>query len=136
MMSNFDKESYASVGERIYLTGRSESGASIEPIGGHHHMQMHGGSCATCHGANREGGTRMWPWFWETAPAITPKALTGEHESDGHTHELYSRDSLKKAIVEGVNPEGAALDESMPRWRMSGSDLDALVDYLLPQDDY
>ncbi len=131
MMNNVTKANYGSNGERIYFTGQSESGTGISAIGGHHHMQMHGGGCVTCHGAEREGGARMWPWFWITAPALTSAALLGDHESDGHSHAVYDANSLKRAITEGINPAGEVLNDQMPRWQLSEQDLDALVHYLL-----
>ncbi|MCG8381773.1 MAG: c-type cytochrome [Gammaproteobacteria bacterium] len=135
MHTSYFKESYSSNGERIYLTGQSNRGTQIRAIGGHHHTQMHGGGCATCHGGNREGGASMWPWFWKMAPALTSTALLGDHEGDGHSHLSYTRESLKRVITEGFNPEGKSLDELMPRWKLSDDDLDDLVTYLLNDDD-
>lgn len=132
MHTTYIKESYSSNGERIYLTGQSNRGTQIRAVGGHHHTQMHGGGCATCHGGDREGGASMWPWFWKTAPALTPAALQGDdHQDDGHSHPSYTRQSLKRAITEGVNPEGKALDELMPRWVLADEDLEDLVIFLL-----
>ncbi|MDO3720652.1 cytochrome c [Marinobacter sp. chi1] len=125
MPSNFSSE-----GERLYFTGTSSSGERIIPVGGHHHMQMHGGSCATCHGADKEGGAIMWPRFWVVAPALTHGALEKEH-NDGHDHASYDESSLKSAIVKGIGPDGEPLHDTMPRWRMSEESLDALVHYLL-----
>ena len=135
MHTSYFKESYSSNGERIYLTGQSSRGTQIRVVGGHHHMQMHGGGCATCHGGDREGGASMWPWFWKTAPALTPAALQGDHQNDGHSHPSYNRQSLKQAITEGINPEGDALDELMPRWVLGDEDLDDLVSFLLDDGD-
>jgi mono/diheme cytochrome c family protein len=132
---DFAGKTYASDGERIYFTGQSESGSSITSIGGHHHMRMHGGSCVTCHGVNREGGARMIPWFWVTAPPLTASALTGDHEDQGHAHKTYDVNALKKAITEGINPAGEQLDDLMPRWEMQEKDLDSLVSYLLLDDE-
>ena len=131
----FQKATYDSEGERLYFAGVSSSGDRMISIGGHHHMQMHGGSCVTCHGADKQGGTRMWPRFWVVAPALTPHALSSEHD-DGHSHASYDENALKDAIVKGVNPEGEKLHETMPRWKMSESSLSALVHYLLPDDNH
>lgn len=122
--------SFSSEGERIYFTGISSSGEQIRPVRGHHHMQMHGGSCATCHGADKQGGTIMWPRFWVVAPALTEAALENEH-GDGHDHASYAESSLKNAIVDGIGPDGEPLHDTMPRWRMSEESLNALVHYLL-----
>ena len=125
---------FSSEGERIYFTGISSSGEEIRPIGGQHRMQMHGGSCVTCHGFDREGGVRMWPRFWVVTPALTVDSLKTDHQSD-HDHPSYDEASLKQAIVDGVRPSGEALHKTMPRWRMSEKSLNALVSYLLKKDE-
>ncbi|MDI9244618.1 c-type cytochrome [Marinobacter sp. CHS3-4] len=123
-------ESFSSEGERLYFTGVSSSGERMRPIGGNHHMQMHGGGCASCHGSKKEGGAIMWPRFWVTAPALTNGPLLKEHD-DGHDHASYDESSLKQAIVNGVGPDGDQLHATMPRWRMSEDSLNELVHYLL-----
>ncbi len=126
---------YVSNGERIYFTGVDAAGYPIPTTGGRHgagmHRQMHGGGCASCHGANREG-RRLWPQFWVKAPALTPTALFGDdHGDDGHgDHAAYDADSLRRAITSGIDPSGRPLDEAMPRWRMRATDLDDLIAYL------
>lgn len=127
--------SFSSEGERLYFIGVSSNGEQIRSVGGNHHMQMHGGTCATCHGADKKGGAIMWPRFWLTAPALTHTALQKEH-NDGHSHASYDRESLKNAIVNGKGPDGSALHPVMPRWRMSEQSLNALADYLLEQDSH
>lgn len=125
--------SFKNNGERIYFTGTSASGRTITFSGGHMHVRMHGGSCTSCHGADRQGGTRMMPWFWIVAPAITPEALFGNHDAqaDGHgDHQAYTVASLRRVIVEGIDPSGKRLDDAMPRWSMSEQDLAELVEYL------
>ena len=133
--SAYDPSDFASNGARIYLNGTSASGAAITARGGtsmmSHHRQMHGGGCAICHGANREG-KRLWPQFWIAAPALTAAALLGDgHADHGHeNHGGYDDESLRRAITDGLDPAGEPLDEAMPRWSMSRQDLDDLVAYL------
>lgn len=124
---------FESNGEQIYLTGISASGNLISFTGGGMHVQMHGGSCASCHGVDRRGGARMMPRFWVAAPAITPDALFGEEHADVSrhgNHAAYSEASLRHAITDGVDPSGEPLDRAMPRWSMSKQDLHDLVEYL------
>ena len=127
--------SLASNGERIYFTGTSVSGQAIIASGGDsmmsRHRSMHGGGCALCHDAEREGG-RLWPQFWIKAPALTAEALFADsHEHDGHgDHGNYDAESLRRAITTGLNPAGKPLDSAMPRWTMSPADLDDLIAYL------
>ncbi len=59
--------------------------------------------------------------------------LTGDHESDGHSHTVYDKPSLKRAIIEGVNPAGENLNDLMPRWQMSDKDVNDLVQFLLEE---
>lgn len=129
---------FISNGERIYFTGNSASGIPINANGGSSHMnarmRMHGTGCASCHGAEREG-RRLWPKFWSKAPPLTADALfeNGEHDSgsDGHgDHGSYDSESLARAITQGIDPAGDQLDDAMPRWNMSPSDLNDLIDYL------
>lgn len=127
--------SFASNGERIYFTGTSASGKAIIASGGNsmmsRHRRMHGGGCALCHGAEREG-RRLWPQFWIEAPVLTAEALFSDsHENEGHgDHGNYDSESLRRAIATGLNPAGESLDAAMPRWTMSPADLDDLVAYL------
>jgi cytochrome c oxidase subunit 2 len=127
---------YDSNGERIYFTATSNSGRPItaEMAG----MQMmHAGmmTCATCHGSDGRGGrvTMMMGTF--EAPDIRWSQLTsGEHDdahgAAGEEHPPYTEETVKRAITQGVDPAGQPLDWPMPRWQMSGQDLDDLVAYL------
>ncbi len=132
---------YVSNGERIYFTGADSTGYPIPATGGRRgagmHRQMHGGGCAGCHGANREG-RRLWPQFWIKAPALTPTALfDDDHGDDGHgDHAIYDAESLKRAITRGIDPSGQSLDAAMPRWRMNAADLDDLIAYLRQTHDH
>lgn len=128
---------FESNGHRIYLTGTSASGRAIASTGGSMHMQMHAGSCATCHGVDRRGGKRMMPRFWVVTPPITPEALFDNHgeEIDSHgDHQTYSEISLRVAITEGIDPAGKRFDQAMPRWSMSERDLADLIQYLSDSD--
>ncbi|MFT5721330.1 MAG: cytochrome c oxidase subunit 2 [Motiliproteus sp.] len=122
--------SFTSNGERIYFTGIGRDGLPIETSGGNMHQSMHTGGCVACHGADRQGGQRMYPFFWIQAPPLTPKALFGEHNVAHGDHGSYSSASLQRAIREGIEPSGDVLDSAMPRWTMAEQDLSDLVDYL------
>ncbi len=130
---------FSSNGERIYLTGTSASGQPVtansndSPMG--MGMQMHGGSCATCHG-NDKSGKRLFPRFWITAPALTAHALfdKADHDDEHGDHGVYDSDSLRLAITEGIDPGQSELHPAMPRWSMSESDLSDLIAYLMQRD--
>jgi mono/diheme cytochrome c family protein len=125
---------FKSNGERIYFTATSTSRTAIRPVGGGMHMSMMGGGCVTCHGADRQGG-RMMPQFWKSVPPLTPSALFGNHDEgakdDGHGgHDVYTDETLRRAITQGIDPGGKPLDQAMPRWSMSPKDLDDLITHL------
>ncbi len=138
---------FVSNGERIYFTGTSASGLPISANGGGGsmsgmHRQMHGGGCASCHGSEREG-QRLWPRFWVKAPALSVGALFGDdanaHDEggDGHgDHASYDAESLRHAITRGLDPAGESLDQAMPRWSMSPSDMDDLISFLSQSHDH
>ena len=109
--------------------------------GGHYSM-----ACATCHGPDGSGG-RYLAMDTVRTPNIQYAVLSGqvELEEDGHDdegeegheegeeehgHEPYTDETLKKAITEGVEPDGEELDPFMPRWSMSDQDLEDLVSFL------
>jgi len=134
---------FKSNGERIYFTGISErSDAPLTSSGGSS-MPMMGNSCASCHGSDRQGGTRMMPYFWVKAPPLLAKSLfgdtlTGETLAEDHQapadkhgdHESYNDASLREAITAGRDPSGKPLSRLMPRWRISEQDMQDLIAYL------
>lgn len=68
-------------------------------------------------------------------PDIRYDTLTSEehggHEEEGEEgHPPYTEETIKRAITEGVNPDGEPFDWPMPRWSMSDADLNDLVDFL------
>ena len=75
------------------------------------------------------------PRFWKAVPPLTPAALFEEDDDgsgdDGHgDHDGYSDAALRRAITEGLDPDGKRFDPVMPRWSMSEQDLADLIDFL------
>jgi cytochrome c oxidase subunit II len=104
----------ADPGEVIFRTGRAADGTPIPRSGGM--MAAHG--CAGCHGADGRGRAR--PMF--TAPDITYANLTdpqGMREPDGSRGHTYTDDELRRAVEEGIGPDGEELEWPMPRWRLT-----------------
>lgn len=67
------------------------------------------------------------------APDVRWSTLTeAEAEEAGaeHGHEPYDVDSFARALREGETPGGEDLERVMPRWQVSGRQVEALVDYL------
>jgi mono/diheme cytochrome c family protein len=120
---------YALNGERIYFTAESASGKPITRTGGL--FFMHRIACVTCHGEDGEGG-RIVMMMWDIdVPDITWEHLTEEEHGDEHEeHPPYTEESLREAIIDGIEPNGEEMDEFMPRWDMADEDLDDLIEFL------
>jgi len=59
--------------------------------------------------------------------------ISGEHghEEDGGVENLkYTDEDIKRAITEGIEPNGEQLDTTMPRWKMKDKDLSDLIGFL------
>jgi len=80
-------------------------------------------SCVDCHGPRGEGGPIRYciECHGEESPMASFRAppLT-----------YYGDEVMKRAIIEGVGPDGRPLFTPMPRWSMSDEDLADLLAYL------
>lgn len=139
-----DPSDYPSVGERIYFSGYGSAGRiDRDPRYGPSMM----GGCAVCHGAEGRGGTTGMMFGSVVAPDIRYSTLTSAHPSGESTAPGGSEDStgpsteataepgwtdddIRRAIRDGVEPDGERLQAPMPRWDMSDSDMDELIAYL------
>ncbi len=135
MPRNFfdQRASYSSNGERIYLTGTSESGPAISAqMDGMHRMRAGNMSCAACHGLDAGGGTVRMMMTTVEAPNIRWEQLVEEehHEEHGEEHPAYTAQTFKRAVTEGINPSGDELHWAMPRWDMTEGQLEDLIGYL------
>jgi cytochrome c oxidase subunit 2 len=120
---------YVSNGETIYFTGRNDRGERIPFDGAPMWLSTHGGSCATCHGADGRGGAPVMMGT-EIPGDIRYSHLTEEEHEEGEEHPPYTDELIKRAITLGLNPAGDPLDPTMPRWRMSDRDLNDLIEFL------
>lgn len=78
----------------------------------------------------------MMMWRFST-PDITWDNLAQEEHNDEkqgeeehEEHPPYTEETLKRAITRGIDPAGEPLDDIMPRWRMTESDLSDLVEFI------
>ena len=122
-------QEYVSNGQMIYFTGRNQQGQRIPFDGAPMWLYMHGGSCASCHGADGRGGAPVMMGT-EIPGDIRYTHLIEEENEEGEEHPPYTDELIKRAITLGLNPAGEPLDPTMPRWRMSDQDLDDLIQYL------
>jgi len=119
-------------GQHIYLRGESPSGARISARLGMSGLELAGASvaCGNCHGEDGrgrpEGGIAPSNILWSelTKPY-------GHHHDNGRRHGAFDEQQVRRAIVEGTDPDGHVLDGAMPRYAMSAKDLSALVAYLM-----
>ncbi len=118
--------SHSDNGQRIFLHGTNASGQVVQNSHG-----MEGVGCAMCHGPDGRGGMM----HGIPAPNITFAVLSDpaghEHEFSNRRHPAFTRETIKAAVVAGIDPAGNTLDEEMPRWiGLNGEDLEDLIDYL------
>lgn len=122
-------QQYVSNGQLIYFTGFNERGERIPFEGGPMWLYRHGGSCASCHGADGRGGAPVMMGTDVPGDIRYHHLLEEEHEEE-EEHPPYTDELIKRAITLGINPAGEPLDPTMPRWRMSDDDLDDLLAFL------
>ncbi len=118
-------------GQQIYLRGESPSRARIAARIGMGGLELAGASvaCGNCHGEDgrgrAEGGVEPSNIRWSELT----KAY-GHHHSSGRRHGAFDEQLLRRAVMEGLDPEGNPLDAAMPRFSMSAKDFNALAAYL------
>jgi cytochrome c oxidase subunit II len=112
---------YASNGQRIFLTATSASGQPIYSEG--YMMYPRYISCSSCHGIDGRGST---VFMMLLAPDITWTALTDPKQHNPP----YSDESLERAIAQGFDSSGQFMSVYMPRWQMTTEDLIDLVNYI------
>ncbi len=117
----------AARGAIIFNTGRDPDGQPIAYSGDT--MMMMRASCASCHGANGQG--LRTPMF--VSPNISYRNLTdpaGMVEPDGGHGMKYTDDLIRRAVTQGIDPDGQSLDSVMPRWQLTDAEWRALLAYL------
>jgi mono/diheme cytochrome c family protein len=125
MMTDFSKSSYASNGERIYLSSTGSNGQRLQATFDNNLVPMRGMmarhvACVNCHGENGKGGF-VFPDGTTESADIRWSAL----EDEG-----FDADSFKAAVTGGKDEKGDALSPWMPLWTIGDEDLADLMDYL------
>ncbi len=123
------KQSFASNGERIYYTGISARTGPILASGGPMWVGMGGVGCVACHGVHGRGGIPVMMGTALPADIRYEALIKGEYEH-GKKETPYTDALIKRAITEGLDPDGEALDWTMPRWKMAEEDFADLLTYL------
>jgi cytochrome c553 len=118
-------------GARIYLQGESPSGARIAARIGMGGLELAGASvaCGNCHGEDGrgrvEGGVEPSNIQWSELTKVY-----GHHHPNGRRHGAFDEPLLRRAVMEGIDPDANRLDAAMPRFSMSAKDFAALAAYL------
>lgn len=112
-------------GLRIFRFGTTADGRMVPNSHG-----MEGVGCAMCHGQDGRGGMM----HGIPVPNITFSFLTdprGYRNPAGRIRPAYSQETVKAAIVAGIDAGGNVLHPEMPRWTgLTSRDLDDLIGYL------
>lgn len=118
-------------GKLIYLKGTTVSGREVTALLGEEQIEVPASTlpCASCHGydgiGRPEGGVEP--------PNITWESLTksyGHNHANGRNHPAFSEQSLRKAIISGIDSGGNKLRVTMPVYRMEPDDMSDLLAYL------
>lgn len=118
-------------GRAIFERGESSYGDAFSGRLGIAQQQVPGTAlrCANCHGSDGlgrpEGGVRPGSVIWSELT----KSYGHTHDG-GRGHPAFDQASLKRALIEGVDPAGNPLDGVMPRFNISERDFRALVAYM------
>ena len=118
-------------GKMIYM-GRSLSGRPLafRLLGaGEGLLPAEGIFCANCHGADGKGGREGSVVMPNITYATLIKPLAPSAPWD-RERAPYTDVLLARAITQGVDSSGRQLSASMPRWMLSESELQDLLQYL------
>ena len=116
-------------GRTIYHEGKSPSGGAINAQVGGTTLSAEMVTCVGCHGddgrGRPEGGVTPTPIVWSelTRPY-------GRELPSGRRHPAYDDRTAARALTDGVDAGGTALEAVMPRYSMSRVDMESLVAYL------
>jgi len=117
-------------GKLIYLAGYNLKVERIQFMGGPQWLQMHGGSCASCHGPGGRGG--MFPLQCDLrTPAVDFAALAGAVAGKDRKSSPYTVATLRRTLEQSRDADGRTLDPCMPRWYPNDVDYRDLTAHLL-----
>src|SRR5512139_867862 len=116
-------------GRLVYHEGKSPSGGAVNALVSGTSLSAEQVTCAGCHGddglGRPEGGVTPTPIQWRDLTKPWGRKL-----DTGRQHPAYDDRTVARAVSEGVDAGGNALEAVMPRYSMSRADMEALVAYL------
>ena len=124
-------------GRSLFMTGLSKDGSSTIALSQGQALSGALFACVNCHRhsglGTSEGGYQIpditGPTLF-TPIEVRQKELYAVRTEGFYTRPAYTRDTLRKAIVEGIGASGKPFSKIMPRYRFNQSQTDALIDYL------
>ncbi|MBL3616900.1 MAG: hypothetical protein JMN26_04130 [gamma proteobacterium endosymbiont of Lamellibrachia anaximandri] len=122
------------LGRRMFLEGVLPSGKSMTAyIQGDVKVTGEQVRCGACHRRSGMGSSEGQ----QVVPAVTGKLLynplripTSRPPAAPTLRPAYDDETLKAALLRGVDANGAALDPNMPRYLLTEGELDVLLEYL------
>jgi ABC-type branched-subunit amino acid transport system substrate-binding protein len=118
-------------GKQIYLHGTSPSGDEVTAYVGREAVALPASAapCASCHGPDGrgrpEGGVIPTDIRWSQLTKVY-----GHVHEDGRRHPAFDKAGLARVLKTGLDPADNRLDQSMPLYTLSNSDMADLVAYL------
>ena len=143
--ANLPKAEIMRLGERMYRDGILPSGETMQSmIRGDVEVSGSAFSCSSCHMysglGSVEGGVITPPTNGEKLykPYYRPPSLNEIPDRDGRIHyakttqerPAYTRATLATALRDGIDPTGEILNDVMPRYLLSESDMNIMISYL------
>ncbi len=126
------------IGKRIYREGIGSSGQPVVAISGND--VVIDGEMVTCESCHKRSGLGSSESRQVTPPVIPDylfkprergrRGTLGVRTQGAGTRPSYTDESLKAAIVLGVDPVGRSFNPLMPRYHLSERDLAGLLEYL------
>jgi hypothetical protein len=117
------------LGKRIYVTGTDENGHLI-PRSMSGAMSGSGLTCANCHGADARGENIQMMMGTVEVPDVRWSTLTAPVDDPNSGDQPFDADLFYRALTQGIDPAGKALNPPMPRWNITRAESDALIEYL------
>jgi cytochrome c oxidase subunit II len=109
-----------SLGKRIYADGVGLEGR-VAYTQGPEWLRFARSGCAVCHGDRGQGLAVQASGITGVAPAVTWQVLVERG---------YDETTLRRALVEGIDPQGREFHYYMPRWALTDAELDAMISHL------
>jgi hypothetical protein len=117
-----------SLGKTVYFYGTDASGRPISRTGVTG-MMGSAVACVNCHSSDARGQTIQLMMMGQMqVPDIRWTTLTAPPTEPGDV--AFDPDSFFRAVTQGVDPTGAPLKTFMPRWQLTRTESDAIIEYL------